>query len=111
MALIDEMSVQGSWLFRWRSFVPVALLALMLPPSLIGLHIPFGSYHFHVVWEWACFGLSMLGLAVRCATVGFVPVGTSGRGTTKLNACALNTTGMYSLVRHPLYLGNYLAGL
>lgn len=111
MALIDEMSVQGNWLFRWRSFVPVALFALMLPPSLIGLHLPFGSYEFHAVWEWACFGLSMLGLAIRCATVGFVPVGTSGRGTTKLNARVLNTTGMYSLVRHPLYLGNYLVGL
>jgi len=111
MALMDEMGVQGSWLFRWRSFVPLALLALLLPPSLATLHLPFGSHHFHVVWEWACFAISMLGLAIRCATVGFVPVDTSGRGTTKLRAGTLNTSGMYSLVRHPLYLGNYVAGL
>jgi hypothetical protein len=48
---------------------------------------------------------------IRGATVGFVPEGTSGRGTTRLRAAAINTTGMYSVVRHPVYLGNYLIGL
>jgi protein-S-isoprenylcysteine O-methyltransferase Ste14 len=111
MSLIDEMGMQGAWLFRWRSYIPVALLALMLPPSLLGLHWPFGSHRFHNVWELVCLAVSLLGLAIRCATVGFVPAGTSGRGTTKLSAKALNTTGLYSLVRHPVYVGNYLVGL
>jgi protein-S-isoprenylcysteine O-methyltransferase Ste14 len=111
MALTDEMGMQGWWLFRWRSYVPLLLLALMLPPSLVGLHWPFDSYRFHKVWEVICLFVSLSGLAIRCATVGFVPRGTSGRATSKLNATALNTTGMYSLIRHPVYAGNFLIGL
>ncbi|HVP79408.1 MAG TPA: isoprenylcysteine carboxylmethyltransferase family protein [Thermodesulfobacteriota bacterium] len=52
-----------------------------------------------------------MGLSVRSLTVGCVPRGTSGRGTKKRRADFLNTTGMYSIVRHPLYLGNYLIAL
>jgi protein-S-isoprenylcysteine O-methyltransferase Ste14 len=111
MELIDEMKVQGSWLFRWRSYVPIALVILMLPPSLVGLSLPFGSYQFHKAWECICLAISLTGLLIRCMTVGFVPEGTSGRGTTKQRASLLNTTGMYSVVRHPLYLGNYFVGL
>ena len=40
--------------------------------------------------------------------VGRAPVGTSGRNTREQVASQLTVTGMYSLVRHPLYLGNYL---
>jgi len=40
--------------------------------------------------------------------VGHVPAGTSGRNTLKQVASSLNVTGMYSVVRHPLYLGNFL---
>ena len=39
--------------------------------------------------------------------MGHVPLGTSGRGTKELRAETLNTDGLYSQVRHPLYLGNY----
>lgn len=111
MALTDEMGAQGAWLFRWRSYLPILFVAFLLPPSLYGLHWPFGSYRLHEFWELACLAISLTGLAIRCATVGFVPKGTSGRGTSKLNASVLNTTGMYSLVRHPVYLGNFIIGL
>lgn len=36
---------------------------------------------------------------------------TSGRNTKKQIADTLNTLGIYSIVRHPLYLGNYLIWL
>jgi hypothetical protein len=39
--------------------------------------------------------------------VGYVPKNTSGRNTTIQRAHTLNTTGMYSIVRHPLYVGNF----
>lgn len=57
-------------------------------------------------WEAFCFILSLSGLTIRCFTVAHVPCGTSGRNTTKQIASTFNTTGMYSIVRHPLYLGN-----
>ena len=45
-------------------------------------------------------------------TIGYTPRGTSGRNT-KAGQVAevLNTKGMYSLVRHPLYLGNFFMWL
>jgi protein-S-isoprenylcysteine O-methyltransferase Ste14 len=45
------------------------------------------------------------------AAAGQVPVGTSGRNTRSQLASKFNATGSYSIVRHPLYLGNFLTGL
>ena len=75
--------------------------------SFIGFSYPMGSQTFGLLWEVGCFLISLLGLSVRVLTVGTVPLGTSGRSTRKPKADVLNTTGMYSIVRHPLYLGNY----
>jgi hypothetical protein len=51
------------------------------------------------------------GLLVRALTVGFVPGGTSGRNTRRQVAKTLNTSGLYSLTRNPLYVGNCLTYL
>ncbi len=48
---------------------------------------------------------------MRVVTVGFAAPGTSGRNRHGQVAASLKTTGTYSLVRHPLYLGNYLMWL
>jgi protein-S-isoprenylcysteine O-methyltransferase Ste14 len=63
------------------------------------------------VWEVGCLLVSLLGLGVRILTIGHAPKDTSGRNTQGQVAGTLNTTGMYSVVRHPLYLGNYLMWL
>ena len=55
--------------------------------------------------------VSFAGLAIRWLTIAFVPPGTSGRNTLSQRADRLNTTGMYSIVRNPLYLGNFIAML
>jgi hypothetical protein len=52
--------------------------------------------------------LCLLGFFVRFYTVGTTPKETSGRNTNQQVAAVLNSTGMYSMLRHPLYLGNYL---
>jgi uncharacterized membrane protein len=51
--------------------------------------------------------ISLIGLGIRIYTVGHTPKNTSGRNTKEQIAETLNTSGIYSIVRHPLYLGNF----
>jgi len=107
MVHTNQMKIQGTWLFRWRSFLPLALAPLFL----IGLRhftYPMGSHLFDRIWEVFCLAIALLGLGIRVYTVGHVPEGTSGRTTSKPKAQELNTTGMYSVVRNPIYLGNFI---
>jgi protein-S-isoprenylcysteine O-methyltransferase Ste14 len=110
MRIVDRFSASGDVLFRWRSWLPLLLLPLFLasfPPRGSAL----ASHRLDLVWELGCFAVSVLGVAVRLFTVGSAPRGTSGRNTRSQKAAVLNTTGPYAVVRHPLYLGNYLIGL
>lgn len=110
MALVDEFRKQGEWLFRWRSFLPLILVPLV-GIALLQFNVDAFDNQRDDTWDYFCLGVSFLGLFVRVATVGFVPGQTSGRNTTELVADQINTTGIYSIVRHPLYLGNFLIGL
>ncbi len=107
MGLKREFEKQGNWLFRWRSYFPLLFLPLMFF-SVVGYSYPFGSFQFHKTWGMACIAVSLLGLAVRVGTIAYTPSNTSGRNTKEQVADLLNTTGIYSVIRHPLYLGNYL---
>jgi protein-S-isoprenylcysteine O-methyltransferase Ste14 len=111
MGLQTELRRQGDWLFRWRSYVPIAFVVPM-GFALYDMQWPFGSHALHQGWEFVCLGVSFLGLAVRVFTIGRTPKNTSGRNTKDGQiAESLNTSGIYSTVRHPLYLGNFLIGL
>ena len=48
-----------------------------------------------------------MGFLFRAWAIGTTPAGTSGRNTKEQVAEVLNSTGIYSIVRHPLYVGNY----
>jgi len=107
MSLRHSLECVGSHFFRYRSYLPLLLLPLAVD-AFASFSLLQGSPEATQAWQWLCLGVSLSGLAVRILTVGFVPRHTSGRNTTGQVAASLNTTGIYSLVRHPLYLGNYL---
>jgi len=109
MKLEEKILKQGEWLFKNRSYLPLILLPFIIytlnaPPWI---EITFGA-GWQKVFDVLCILISFLGLLVRCFTIGYVPAGTSGRNTRAQVAETLNTSGIYSIVRHPLYLGNFL---
>jgi len=107
MPLIEELESTGHWLFRWRSYLPLATVGFVL--GGVGyFSYPFGSHFLDEMWEVFCLLISLFGLIVRVMTIGYAATHTSGRNTSRQVAHDLNTTGMYSVVRNPLYLGNFL---
>ncbi len=99
----------GHFLFRFRSFLPLAMFI-----SLTGLFwetIPRNTTYSAYLWRAIAGGVTLAGVILRCATIGRVPRGTSGRNTKRQKATVLNTTGIYSIVRNPLYLGNAMVWL
>ncbi len=100
-----RLADQGLFLFRHRSafaafLVPIAVVAV-LERRAAGLPADPG-----LGWFAVCLTVSLLGLAVRWAALGPAPVGASTRSLRAPSASVLNKTGMYSLCRHPVYLGN-----
>jgi protein-S-isoprenylcysteine O-methyltransferase Ste14 len=98
----------GRWLFRHRAWLPVALLGLVL--AQIGVSAS-RTAEVPVAWTFACLGVSLLGFALRVHALGHAAPRTSGRDRDRFLAESLNTTGAYSVTRHPLYLANLLMWL
>lgn len=100
----------GTFCFRWRSYLPLALLPLVAVAIARSQH-QFGTRRADLAWEFGCVFVALGGLAIRVWTVGVAAPGTSGRNTRAQKAARLNTTGPYSVVRHPLYLANGVIAL
>lgn len=111
MPLKEEFREQGNWMFRWRSFLPL----IIVPIIIYGLwdSLKRGSILDGLItsanWTWICLAVSVLGLIIRSVTLAHTPKGTSGRNTSEGQiASTLNSRGMYATVRHPLYVGNFV---
>jgi protein-S-isoprenylcysteine O-methyltransferase Ste14 len=107
MALQEEFAKTGEYFFRWRSYLPL-IMAVFFILALVGYRTPFKNPGLNLAWDSFCLAVALLGEAIRFFTVGFVPRGTSGRNTKGQVAETLNTSGMYSVVRNPIYLGNFV---
>lgn len=109
MLLKKELTKQGNWLFKRRGQLPILLLLLGIVALAENKQELFDGQK--ETWQAFCFSISFIGLIIRAYTVGYTPEKTSGRNTAKQVANSLNTTGVYSLVRHPLYVGNFISWL
>ncbi len=92
----------GDACFRFRaiSVVPVILFIFFV-------FAPFPAGRFNTVLSGFGFLIALAGAATRFVAVGYAKPFTSGRENF-LKAENLNTGGLYSLVRNPLYVGNFL---
>ena len=110
MKLADHFTRSGDVLFRWRGYLPL----LMLPLFALGLidaglsqPVPASVRLIQVL----AVVVALAGLSIRVLAIGTAAEGTSERSTVNPRASRLRTTGLYSLVRHPLYAGNTLTAL
>jgi len=114
MALQEELKRQGDFLFKYRSYLPLVLLVwgiiflLTKEPVTNMEDVPLYSQ----VLKTTAIYVGLLGLFIRMYTIGFAKKNTSGRNTTEGQvADSLNLLGLYSIIRNPLYVGNYLMWL
>lgn len=111
MALIEELEDQGNFLFKYRSYFPIVFFAFAVLAFYYESQKGNELLNNQNYWL-ISLGVGILGLMIRVLTVGFTPKNTSGRNTAAGQvADELNTTGIYSLVRHPLYVGNFFMWL
>lgn len=111
--LRNEFKTQGDFLFRYRGSLPLIILFFGLFIFVINRINLSGDYGFmqSTTYKLICMGVAFGGQFIRILTVGFTPINTSGRNKYTQIADEVNTTGIYSTVRHPLYLGNFFMWL
>ena len=108
MPLREELERQGAWLLRRRSYLPLVMLPVLLLALRDAAYLErYLGRPAQLAWEAFCVLVSFFGLGIRCMITGYARSETSGPDTKERPVEAMNTTGMYSLVRHPLYAGNF----
>lgn len=114
MALQEELKTQGDFLFKNRSYLPLIILVVGLAVYAYGKYTNTmcASTCCMEVYLYASLAVSLFGQLIRVLTVGYTPHNTSGRNTSEGQVAGeVNSTGIYSTVRHPLYLGNFFMWL
>ena len=100
--ITDRQLNQGNFLFRYRGVLPIPIILLCV--LFYYLNSNSISNDQYII----CLSISVSGLFIRMFAIGFAYHKTSGKNTKKQIAEKLNTSGIYSLLRNPLYLANYL---
>jgi protein-S-isoprenylcysteine O-methyltransferase Ste14 len=108
MALVHSLENNGNKLFKYRGQIPVFLFILAIPVVYFSdVSYITNNEELFYLFTGVAIGMSILGQVIRAIAIGTSNKNTSGRNTKEQVAEALNTKGIYSTVRHPLYLGNY----
>ena len=109
MKLQESLENQGEILFRNRGFIPLLFVAFSIP---VGYYNSYELITSNSSVEYAVLGFSLacifLGHLIRVQVILARQDATSGRNRNEQVADSLNTKGWYSIVRNPLYVGNFL---
>src|SRR3989344_2989617 len=98
MALVHSFEKNGNMLFKYRGQIPVILFLLAIPTLYFTDPVCIlKNDMLYYSLTGVAVAMSLLGQIIRAIAIGTSNKNTSGR----------NTKGIYSTVRHPLYLGNY----
>jgi len=103
MSAQNQMEKLGNQFFKYRGQIPAIFFLIAF----------FLMHYYPETNNWLdqtnvliSLFLVVLGHLIRALAVGKRAAHTSGRNRDEQVAEALNSTGIYSMVRHPLYLGN-----
>ncbi|MBT6007090.1 MAG: hypothetical protein HOG79_15325, partial [Prolixibacteraceae bacterium] len=100
--LYKEFKKQGDFLFRYRGSLPIIILVFGFGIFILTRLNSGNEGNFFQTGTFMIIGLavSLFGQLIRILTVGFTPANTSGRNKHLQVADEINTTGIYSVVRH-----------
>ncbi|WP_430896916.1 MULTISPECIES: methyltransferase family protein [unclassified Paraflavitalea] len=113
MRLQNQMVSDGNILFKHRGWLPVLILIPALAVKYFSDQKFIDTSGSENEWyHYLCYAVSIFGLVIRFVTVARADKNTSGRNISAGQvADSLNTTGIYSICRHPLYIGNFFMWL
>lgn len=108
MALRHSFEKSGNFLFKHRGQIPLILFAIAVPAIFLTDNDYFlkSEMAYWILLAGSVL-LTFFGQVIRSIAIAKSAKQTSGRNTWGHEAKALNQTGIYSTVRHPLYLGNF----
>lgn len=107
--MLKDSSIQtGNWLFVRRGWLPLVLYVFAPVAMILDQEDIADPMDYSLWFSMLCLGISVLGIVIRALTIGYTPKNTSGRNTSVGQvADQVNTKGIYSVIRHPLYVGNF----
>lgn len=110
--LQKELKKQGDYLFLHRGSLPLIILVAGLAVFIFTrLYSDIPAFLQSDIFKYIALAVALSGEVIRIFTVGHTPANTSGRNRFIQLADEVNTTGIYSTVRHPLYVGNFIIWL